>query len=242
MTPPTPLVFSPLSDEEVQELEDFLLEDRDGAVAMSFDIMDGYLHAVAIGPTTLLPQQWLPPVWGQTAAQGMVPAARDLEQFNRMLELVMRHFNSIIASLEDEPPDIFPIWSAIEFEGREWDDAEGWAMGFVQGMDLCSADWQPLLETEQGQAWYRPIGLLGEEDFCPEQDELTDTPAQRTELSLQIPDAVLAMHAYWLPHRRAVHEQTVARTLQAKVGRNEPCPCGSGKKFKKCCGAPAKLH
>lgn len=23
----------------------------------------------------------------------------------------------------------------------------------------------------------------------------------------------------------------------AKVGRNEPCPCGSGKKYKKCCGA-----
>ncbi|MGA1315702.1 MAG: SEC-C metal-binding domain-containing protein [Rubrivivax sp.] len=30
--------------------------------------------------------------------------------------------------------------------------------------------------------------------------------------------------------------------LQTKVGRNEPCPCGSGKKFKKCCGAPADLH
>ncbi|MBU4175922.1 MAG: SEC-C domain-containing protein [Actinobacteria bacterium] len=24
--------------------------------------------------------------------------------------------------------------------------------------------------------------------------------------------------------------------FQAKVGRNEPCPCGSGKKYKKCCG------
>ena len=24
-----------------------------------------------------------------------------------------------------------------------------------------------------------------------------------------------------------------------KVGRNDPCPCGSGKKFKKCCGAVA---
>jgi uncharacterized protein len=24
---------------------------------------------------------------------------------------------------------------------------------------------------------------------------------------------------------------------QAKVGRNDPCPCGSGKKAKKCCGA-----
>ena len=27
------------------------------------------------------------------------------------------------------------------------------------------------------------------------------------------------------------------RNIQAKIGRNEPCPCGSGSKFKKCCGA-----
>jgi len=24
---------------------------------------------------------------------------------------------------------------------------------------------------------------------------------------------------------------------EPKIGRNEPCPCGSGKKYKKCCGA-----
>jgi preprotein translocase subunit SecA len=34
----------------------------------------------------------------------------------------------------------------------------------------------------------------------------------------------------------------VVRTAQPvrseKVGRNDPCPCGSGKKYKKCCGAP----
>ncbi|MFB3142119.1 MAG: SEC-C metal-binding domain-containing protein, partial [Acidobacteriota bacterium] len=29
--------------------------------------------------------------------------------------------------------------------------------------------------------------------------------------------------------------KTVVRTTR-KVGRNEPCPCGSGKKYKKCCG------
>lgn len=27
-------------------------------------------------------------------------------------------------------------------------------------------------------------------------------------------------------------------TSEKKVGRNDPCPCGSGKKFKKCCGVP----
>jgi SWIM/SEC-C metal-binding protein len=26
------------------------------------------------------------------------------------------------------------------------------------------------------------------------------------------------------------------KIAEKKVGRNEPCPCGSGKKFKKCCG------
>jgi uncharacterized protein YecA (UPF0149 family) len=29
--------------------------------------------------------------------------------------------------------------------------------------------------------------------------------------------------------------QTIVREMP-KVGRNDPCPCGSGKKFKKCCG------
>jgi uncharacterized protein YecA (UPF0149 family) len=32
--------------------------------------------------------------------------------------------------------------------------------------------------------------------------------------------------------------QTIVRTVP-KVGRNEPCPCGSGKKYKHCCGRGA---
>ncbi|MEJ2618915.1 MAG: YchJ family protein [Candidatus Thiodiazotropha sp.] len=35
---------------------------------------------------------------------------------------------------------------------------------------------------------------------------------------------------------KLVTPQTEVRK-QPKVGRNEPCPCGSGKKYKKCCGA-----
>ena len=29
---------------------------------------------------------------------------------------------------------------------------------------------------------------------------------------------------------------TKPKIAEKKVGRNEPCPCGSGKKYKKCCG------
>lgn len=30
--------------------------------------------------------------------------------------------------------------------------------------------------------------------------------------------------------------KTIRKTVKQKVGRNDPCPCGSGKKYKKCCG------
>lgn len=55
----------------------------------------------------------------------MMLAAQSLDQLNRILELVMRHFNSIITGLQDEPSDIYPRWNVQEWEGTELDDAEG---------------------------------------------------------------------------------------------------------------------
>jgi uncharacterized protein YecA (UPF0149 family) len=34
---------------------------------------------------------------------------------------------------------------------------------------------------------------------------------------------------------RMNHQRGTPRRSDARVGRNDPCPCGSGKKFKKCC-------
>ena len=31
-------------------------------------------------------------------------------------------------------------------------------------------------------------------------------------------------------------KKPVVRRASERIGRNEPCPCGSGKKYKKCCG------
>ena len=42
------------------------------------------------------------------------------------------------------------------------------------------------------------------------------------------PEARKAQYRAWQKSVQAVSEKT--------VGRNDPCPCGSGKKYKKCCG------
>ncbi len=52
-----------------------------------------------------------------------------------------------------------------------------------------------------------------------------------------LPAAVREKYEFWLPLRRAEAQVSQAAFSQ-KVGRNEPCPCGSGKKYKKCHGAP----
>lgn len=60
-----------------------------------------------------------------------------------------------------------------------------------------------------------------------------------------LPDALATLFAKPLPHVPAGgHRAPAPRPAPAaghrrvaKVGRNDPCPCGSGKKFKRCCGA-----
>ncbi|MQK95709.1 SEC-C metal-binding domain-containing protein, partial [Escherichia coli] len=37
-------------------------------------------------------------------------------------------------------------------------------------------------------------------------------------------------------HRSKNPEAFSQNPKQKKIGRNDPCPCGSGKKYKKCCG------
>ncbi|MDP3226821.1 MAG: UPF0149 family protein [Acidovorax sp.] len=230
----------PLSAEELLELHQFLL-DLDVEESMTMDMLDGFLHALAIGPETVMPGQWLPKVWGP--GSGGMPPTDDVEQANHLLGLVMRYFNGIIFGFEQRPPVVEPCWSTVQYDAPgKFEDAEMWAFGFSEGVKLSQAAWQPLLTDPQSARWYRPIGLLSDDDFSPDQAALTRTPEQRQALAREIKNGLLQIHAFWLPLRHAVAERQQAQRISTKVGRNEPCPCGSGKKFKKCCGAPSELH
>ena len=233
-------MMAPLTDEELDELDGLLLE-VEADQGMTLDTLDGFLHAIAIGPETVMPSLWLPKVWDLEGG-GMMPPMDSLEQVNHLMQLIMRHFNSIILGLEQRPPVFAPMWPTLGLSDSNDGDAEGWAHGFTEGVQLSRSAWQPLLNDPQGQQWYHPIALLGAEDAPPEWDELIRTPKQRAALAALIENSVLQMHAFWLPLRRAVAERQTAQRLSTKVGRNEPCPCGSGKKFKKCCGSPGELH
>lgn len=146
------------------------------------------------------------------------------------------------------PADQFePVFDSVTFKDdtQEYLDGEMWAHGFMSGIKLRETDWKPFLDDPNNATVLRPIYLLGAEDVTDEEELLVETPVQREVLTKQIPASTAAIYRYWLPHRKEIFEQTMASTYQReqpKTGRNDPCPCGSGKKFKKCCGAATTLH
>ena len=52
--------FLPLSQEEMDELDDFLMSEDTSDETLMLDALDGYLTAIVSGPITLKLSEWLP--------------------------------------------------------------------------------------------------------------------------------------------------------------------------------------
>ena len=243
---PNPLqMMAPLSDEEMDELDSFLMSDATSDETMMLDCLDGFLTAIVSGPVMVKPSEWLPSVWGPTERDE--PTFDTFAQAERITGLIIRQMNGIIWSLQQDPDAFEPVFDSVVYPDspREYTNGEMWAYGFMEGINLQRQNWNAFFDEPDSAEVLRPIYLLGADEVTPEEEELTDTPEQREALSNQIPASVAWIYRFWQPYRTAMAERTVAASFQRehpKVGRNDPCPCGSGKKFKKCCGASTLLH
>lgn len=232
---------SPLSQEEVEELDDFLISGATSDETMMISALDGYLTAIASAPIMINPSEWMPGIWGP--AEEDMPEFETIEQAEHITGLIIRHSNEIINVLRECPENFGAILDENFYESRLYVDGEMWAYGYTQGIELCRSHWQFLFDDLDGQKALRPILLLGAPK--PEEEMLTETPPQREDLSMQIPYSVVCIYDMWSPYREANRERIMATTIKRdhpKIGRNDPCLCGSGKKFKKCCGMAATLH
>jgi uncharacterized protein len=231
-----------LSDEELDELDQFLTSDATADEAMPLSVLDGYLTAIVIGPTTVMPSRWMPGVWDPSGQHA--PEFETIDQAQRITSLIFRHMNGIVWRLQHNPDSFDPMidFVAYENDAHELLDGEAWSFGFMQGVALSRSKWQPVFDDPTAFEALRPIFLLGAEtdELANDEESLTRWPAQREGLTKQISSSVAAIYRFWLPQRKADYERTVGTMPsrhRPKVGRNDVCPCGSGRKFKKCCGS-----
>lgn len=223
----------PLDEDELDFLDAFLRSAAAGEDAMDISMLDGFVTALAVGPSNLAPALWLPEIWGRGV--GWASAAEE----NRLRTLVLRHANSLLFLLREAPEDYEPLLWEREHEGRQIPVIDEWCTGFVRGMALDEAGWQPLLDDDENSALLDVILLHGTEAGAQEMENdptLDDEPEVHAEL---LGDCVVELMAHWLPQRK---QGSTLRRETPKVGRNDDCPCGSGRKFKKCCGDGSQLH
>jgi uncharacterized protein len=218
----------PLSEAEFDRLADFLISR--GEQAMNIEELDGFFAALLAGPDMVLPSEYLPLVFGGAAAE--TPSFAGIDEANDILGLLMRHWNGISATLRNGDVHL-PILLEDDSGVSQGTD---WAHGFTRGVEMRSIGWAELLNDEEYGGCMIPVLILHHEhDDNPELRPPPIGPERREEIIVQMAAGIVRAHRYF-QRRAATPFGHTARRRPGKTGRNEPCPCGSGKKHKRCCG------
>jgi uncharacterized protein len=211
---------APLSDDDLDHLADFL--DSSSVSDDSMDIVEahGFITAIVSAPTMLMPSRWQPILFGGG------PEFQSMIEAQEIIGVLMRLNNEIASALQSR--------SFVPLGYPDPEDVERWCEGYLRGARLDDAWWGA---DEDGAALIFPIGVLaGAFDLVGEQDadggKIVDPTKHIERCREMLPEYVQRAYDHFVELRRAA----LARPAKAsKVGRNDPCPCGSGRKYKKCC-------
>ncbi len=244
-----------LSDAETEELFALMADPSLGEDAMSIDMADGYLTAIAVGPSPLPVHDWLEDIF----AQPTLPLPHDPVRQQRLLQLLLHRYADIQAALAMRPAEVSleALYTPLSSEVPESDcitpyqlNANGERVGewelkyWAEGFRLAVAaddDWEPLTADPDSIHLLGPM-VLYSMGYNPDRLDF-QLEAEGKELLPSLIISVYALRDWWQGYRRthgsgSAYPATLPIVRDTpKVGRNDPCPCGSGKKFKKCCGA-----
>ena len=221
-----------LSDDEFDALEEILTSEVVPEDCMDLEMLDGYLAAVIAAPSVIPVESWMPAVWSAHADDVAFGSGTAMQ---RAIRLVRGYYNELTTTIGEGDG-----WEPFCYAGSNADElsvGEEWIEGFMQGLELWPTDWAEHVPscdaeavTEALEALVRPWELADDETSC----------ATRLEWLGEAHEVVCEIRARWvgldLPQPEPVELDTL-QTTRSQIGRNDACSCGSGKKYKKCCGA-----
>ena len=240
----------PLSDDEIAAYDDLLQEvgarvDRD----LSVEGVDGFTAALLVGPRRLAPEDYFPVLLGEGGLDTLRDDAertRFVDCFERRRAELERALTAPVENLAD-PRALAPLildWDAILADMPKAEAAalraegipgygELWATGVLEVVEHWEDDWALPAESKDEQfvdACLDPFYTLvaPEAEWTPEEKKLS-----REAHVAQAIWSLYDLREFWLD--RGIAPIAPIRK-EAEPGRNDLCPCGSGKKYKKCCG------
>jgi uncharacterized protein len=227
-------LFTPLTDDEMERLDRFLLDridedaDTEGKDEGIIDIsgLDGFFTAIVSGPVTVPPSQWLPAVWGD-----FEPVWEKESDFSEVMALMMRHMNGIAGLLLEQPENFEPIYLERKAQDKTHLIVDEWCDGYMRGVSLAMDDWDK--GGNEITQLVMPMLMFASEEGWKALDAME--PSEVEQLQQAVTENARIIHGWWLERREP---GIPVRRSSPDVGRNDPCPCGSGKKYKHCCLRP----
>jgi len=227
--------FGLLSLEDEEKLERILCERSQGAYGGPR--LHGMLTASVVGPAPV-PLDFIV----QTVLNG--PDSEqdgfdDFPEFSWLEEKAGELFLGIVTVLQQDPEMFCLFVDRTKPEGDDTTpDPRSWCLGFVEGMMYHRKDWQPLLSM--ALPVIGPIFMTVDPHGWGKNNELNVykkmTPSKLCE---KLQTATQAIHAFWSFYHKysdLIPAPTAPTRAPVVPGRNQPCPCHSGLKFKHCCG------
>jgi hypothetical protein len=144
---------------------------------------------------------------------------------------------ALLAAWAEVPREfIVSLFLWLTREGLERQPGQVWNSLAVVSADIEALPLFPDLRRAYADGLIDPLSMdpseLDEVESAPRGSVLEKTRERYPPI-----DDVVEATAWWgrSQYRRSVAVEPYR--APPKIGRNEPCPCGSGRKFKKCCGA-----
>ncbi len=219
--PRQPSPLTPLSADEFDRLADLL----EAHSPFDTDGLLGVLNAVAIAPSFVPPSTWLPVVLPTGLAE------LDGAQAEELIGLLFRQHADVIDALEQQ--------QAIMPAPEEIAECKSFAAGYAAGAEL-DPEW---LGNADHWSFAAPMAYLGQRldlvsrqtaediqnNFAPDPEQIL-----RQSMAGLLDASLTAFRA--VRERKARSQASPGLPSSGKrAGRNAPCPCGSGKKHKRCC-------
>jgi uncharacterized protein len=222
--------FGLLSPEDQEKMELILTEHSDGSYGAP--ALHGILTASVVGPKPVAMDWIVQTVLSPPESEAI--GFDDFPEFTWVVEKIEEWLHRI-GQVFQQDPKLFRllVYMPKLKEGDTTPDPQTWCNGFVEGMAYNRDSWAPIFATKFGFEMVAPILMTSDPDEWEKKDVLNPfTELTPLELCDGIKIAALAIHAFWSsydPNQSSVRAPNTP-------GRNDPCPCGSGKKYKRCCG------
>jgi uncharacterized protein len=226
------------SDQDLDRLDALLHALPEEKMPMTLSELDGYLTGILACPDLIMPSEWLPHVWGETGEANFPDMKTTDKTTDKTIGAVMGHYNSVAEAMMRSLL-IEPIYEVDPNSDETlW---EPWVDGFSRALDVRPDAWKRLLDEADEETQASMIFMMALRDIDTGRSKFSEEEIH--DIDREAPDLIPNCIATILHQSRPELVRSEPANLPGmpfksgkRPGRNDPCSCGSGRKYKQCCG------